>query len=562
MLRPLLSVGTSLLALCAAQAAAQVDFLYTLNEFGQAAVNGTKLDALPSKFDPDKASDPKLDQRWWDMVIKGEDRYALRLDGRIEKNGALEMTLSTDTGTAWVALVLTDADELYALRTDGRISRDGTALVNLPGKTFNCPSVNSTTAFAYVDLISNGTDVFALRSDGAIFKNTTITPIFELNAKDGLFDGCEDEGESPDTEWRNLALHPVDGRIFALRTDGSVLSADPSADPGDGVTNEGTIEAELPFGNVIALDRYYRDLEFTEDAAWFALRADGDLYSSGSLVEPLVDFPGTPAQGFEQTYIDLATGGTSVYALRFDGRVHADLDTTPVLKLKQGRWRRIEGSNTPPNVDNIDNTKPTITKYAPRFTQGDAVSIPLVAQDIDQASDALTIVVDESMLPVWLEYDADSRTFQSTLEYPTIPTEIDGDDTKGGVKVKYTVDDGKDKPVKGTLKFKVLTPDTNENKNKKPMGAKIKKATAFVGVPYSLRMLASDRDGDEVTITVDEEALPEGATFDGVDTINWDAPTIDDIGKVSFVFLLDDGSGKKPVKRKVGVKVVSSLLGF
>lgn len=561
MSRPLLAT-TVAATLLATAPSAQDPFTYAINETGQTSVNGTKLDGLPSKFNPSQASGGKPEQRFWDMFVDGADRYALRLDGRVFLNGDELYQLDDASGTAWIALAVDGAGDVYALRTDGRVARNGEPLVDLPNETFACDLTNGNDAeFVYVDLETDGTSTYALRSDGNVYRDTTISPIFSFDGKAGLVDDCDDEGESPDTEWRVLAVDPADGTLFGLRTDGSVVSGDP--DDG-GAPLGGTIVAELPFGDTISFDRYFRDIEFSGDGHWYALRADGDLYDVDNLVDELVDFAGAPVNDFDQTYMDLrARAGGGVLALRFDGRVYTDADADePLLKLKGGRFRRLATSDVTPDLTHVDNERPYVAAYKVKHVQGDAVSIPLVVLDREQPVEDLVITVDESKMPAWLEYDAATRTFRSTTEHPTIPTEIDGDSTKGGVKVKYEVDDGGKKPAKGKLVIKVLEPDEKPDKNKKPTPAKIKKAVAFVGLPFELRMIASDRDGDDLTITVDEEDLPVGATFDGVDTITWDAPTIDDLGKVKFTFFVDDGSGKKPKKSKVVVKVEGSFLAF
>src|SRR5262245_30001905 len=70
-------------------AAAAQPFVYGMNEKGRLSINNTLLDSLPGDFDPDSLPIQDPEDAWLDLAVDGADRFALRLDGRIFKNGAL-----------------------------------------------------------------------------------------------------------------------------------------------------------------------------------------------------------------------------------------------------------------------------------------------------------------------------------------------------------------------------------------------------------------------------------------------------------------------------------------
>ena len=76
-------------------------------------------------------------------------------------------------------------------------------------------------------------------------------------------------------------------------------------------------------------------------------------------------------------------------------------------------------------------------------------------------------------------------------------------------------------------------------------------------------ILASDQNGDELTMTVDETQPPFtlGAEFDPMtNTFIWSDPQLADIGTYTMKFQISDGL--KTTNRKVKVKLRSSFLGF
>ena len=54
--------------------------------------------------------------------------------------------------------------------------------------------------------------------------------------------------------------------------------------------------------NEIDFDKLYYDFTFDVDATWYALRADGRLFSEAAQGPPLVDYPGEPSDNDNQTY--------------------------------------------------------------------------------------------------------------------------------------------------------------------------------------------------------------------------------------------------------------------
>src|SRR5690349_3438810 len=120
-------------------AAAPAQFIYGLNIHGKLTLNGTVLDSLPSAFDPQQGANTL--ERWWELGIHGPDRIAMRLDGRVQKNGAKLFELPVAIGSsaifAWVSLAVDSNGGVHMLRQDGERALDGTAAVIYPlGSSF------------------------------------------------------------------------------------------------------------------------------------------------------------------------------------------------------------------------------------------------------------------------------------------------------------------------------------------------------------------------------------------------------------------------------------------
>ncbi|MCI0587287.1 MAG: hypothetical protein L0323_10650, partial [Planctomycetes bacterium] len=345
--------------------------------------------------------------------------------------------------------------------------------------------------------------------------------------------------------------------------DGKVFTGDlPSGSLG------GTSVGALPEPDVPVNDseRYF-DLEFASDGTWYALRGDGKVFASTNLNVPVVDLPGDASDpDGDDTYVDLATNGTDFWALRFDGKVFKNTVTTETVDLTNDRYRRIVVSTTPPDLSNFENAPPVAAPYTVSALAGDPVSIPVVATDSDKRAAELVVLFDPADQPTNFPPGFDfipspgSTSFRGTLS-GTAPA------TKGGYSIRLFVDDGVNEPKKLTYKLKVILPDTDPLKDKKPVFAKVKKPQVVVtGAPpaevLELPIAAVDADGDPVTLAVDPETpLPAGATFvlgpPGTAIFSWTAdPT--QAGKTQIRFLAT--AGTKTVKLKVKFTVVNGLI--
>src|SRR2546422_157218 len=147
-------------------------FLYGLNLKGKLSINGTVLDALKTDFDDDPLSN--IEQRYGDLLISGSDRYALRRDGLVYKNGKkiLSLPYNAIDRAEWLNLALLGSN-VYLLREDGLLSSNSSSIAVLP-------TVKDNFTFPFSRLIAGGTDLYSLRVDGAIFKNGTTTPLFQF----------------------------------------------------------------------------------------------------------------------------------------------------------------------------------------------------------------------------------------------------------------------------------------------------------------------------------------------------------------------------------------------
>src|SRR5881397_3363042 len=131
-----------LLGLGSAGAAFAQPLVYALNEKGRLSINGTLLDSLPGHFDPSFTPPQNPKDAWIDLDVLGADRYALRLDGRIFKNGSvfstsLPFAFGFPTTFFWTSLSVTPT-HVFALRANGALDIDGAATpaATLPLSTF------------------------------------------------------------------------------------------------------------------------------------------------------------------------------------------------------------------------------------------------------------------------------------------------------------------------------------------------------------------------------------------------------------------------------------------
>jgi hypothetical protein len=541
------SVLPGLLVLLAGPAAllpAQSLYIYAASAVGRTSANGYPLDNLPdstSSFD---------DETWRDLFVDGPDRWLIRGDGRISKNGATVEDLAEDDG--WRGLVVDDQGEFFALRNGGRVSGPGGIIIDYTADDFT-----------FLEIITDGQEVYVLRTNGSVFRVSdmvTNAPIIRFDGPQGEIDGADEDGEAADVDWVRLAINPADGRLWGLRRDGRLQSAAiPAGVQVDPVP--GDVELSLPYDHgddFIDVDELYRDFTFDADGSgtWFALRADGKLYNTVTFVNPpLEDFPGEASEDDDQEYEAVLAGGGIPVVLRNDGKVYRDTeeeDETAIIDLKDADYFGLAVSMEFPNLDNVDNKAPTATCMTITAPEGADIELPVLAVDRDKPAADLVVAVDAGTLPAGASFDDVTRVITWPAAGPA-----------GTYKVTITVDDGIAKPVKAVQTFKIQTVDGNAEKNVKPVLAKVKRATALAALPFSLPLPAFDRDGDPVGVSLDDSGkpLPDGVTFDEpTSTLEWNTPAVADKGTWTFHYLVDDGTVVAKVSRKV--KVDTSLLAF
>ncbi|MDG2149343.1 MAG: putative Ig domain-containing protein [Planctomycetota bacterium] len=538
--RHLLLLAILLLGITAPAARSQTTFIYALTEGGSLTVNATVLDKLSAKYD---AEDPEtFGEKWWDLLIDGADRYALRQDGRIQKNGTVidQLPFTSVFDGSWVQLATTSG-QLWALSNDGNLARDGIIVETLPREDFYFHSI-----------VARGDDVFSMRSDGAIFRNTEPTALMQFSGGLSLVTGG-DEGDpaAVDTHWRKMVVDPLDSDLYAIRNDGKVMRGDPDTQ----VT--GLLVATLPFNpglntasQAAVLSEFYPDLTFLDDGTWLGLNGAGEVYEEGSHVVPLVNLPGGPANGLGQLYIGVL-GGESFLSLRSDGNIYSGTETDPLVSLNKKNFRAFETSETPPDLTSFKNSRPSVTRTKATALEGESLTLSVLATDIEKTEAELTFTPDAETIPDGASWDAETRT----LSWPN-PGPV------GKYTFKLLVDDGQTKPVPSKNKIVVKPLDANELKNRKPIAGKVKKVQALVGVPLSLPILATDLDGDRLVLSVDETKSPFtlGATFNPETRLFEWTPALEDLGKHKVVFFVSDGTATR--KLSVKLRVIASLLGL
>jgi hypothetical protein len=535
----------------AAPAVSAQGFLYAINDFGSLTVNAAVLDKLPSKFDP--ATFATFEQAWRDVVVDGADRYAIRFDGLVHKNGAALDTLSFQSFSqgVWINIHVLDGN-VWALRTDGALARDGFIAQQFDVEP---PDPKTQPDYFFQRLVSIGADIFALRSDGAIFRNLELAPIFQFAGGPGVASGGG-EGLAVDTVWRDLGVHPITAELYAIRADGAVVHGDPSGARGSPFG--GTLDAHLPFpDNLNFFDQatvaanVYSTMDFLTDGLWVAISGRGEVYDAVTLIDSLVDLPGGPQTANNQVYVDILGTDAGYFALRSDGRIYLNDDGLSLANLPKERYRLLRTSLTPPDLSNFKNTRPIVTRTKSVVLLGQPLALPVLSVDPDKLTEDLIVTVDPDSVPPGAVWDAGSRTLIWDTPGPAAK-----------YLLKVTVDDGVGKPVVSKNRLVVKEQDANVNKNRKPVLAKVSKARALVGIPFRLTLLATDLDGDPVSMEVDLEKEPFslGATFDTkTNTFEWTA-SLADLGKHKITILLSDGFVIR--KQKLKLTVASSLLVF
>ena len=363
--------------------------LYALNKNGTLTLNATLLDSLPGS-------------KWVSLVVDGSDRYALRDDGLVFKNGVklYKLVCKSPGGDDvnegdWVGITFSNGS-LWALSEFGYMAQDGTCVVQLDVGDFEMSTI-----------WSGSSGIYSMRTDGTVYHDTTITPAYIWDAGPGV-DG-DAEGAVANTEWLAGTVGP-DGKAYALRRDGKIIRGDlfvGRRPPRPARSSPRCPSSRLP-------RTVYSDMAFTEDGFWNVLRLDGEVYKDPNSITPLIEFNDSGAN-----FVDLlplpaskssGTTDASFFALRSDGDLFRETGTASVFDLMKSGYGELALSLDPPNLDNIKNSLPVVTKYTVQATTGEAVSFPILATDTDLASDSLVVTLDETTLPEGAVYDDVART--------------------------------------------------------------------------------------------------------------------------------------------------------
>jgi hypothetical protein len=524
-----------LLALALATAArAQSTFIYAFSDKGLVSANAYALDDLP------QSGSSKNKPTWQDLFVRGADRWLIREDGEVSRNGAHEFSLSTSQ--LWRRIVVDDTDSFFAMSKGGRVSGAGGLIVDYTAGDF-----------LFTDLATDGAVVYVLKSNGAVFRVPEPDPVVKFDGPPGEISGSTEDGQAGDVIWLRLRIDPIDGKLWGLRHDGTLQSADvparPPATPAPGVP-----EASLPYNGSdgsIDIDQLYADFSFDTDGSWFALRNDGRLYSVDSQDTALVDYPGEPSASGAQGYVALVVRGGQTIALRADGKLFRNLEPTAITDLKGSGYRGLALGTELPDLSEVKNNKPVGSSMTVTAPEGADIELPVVATDRDKASADLIVDIVPETLPAGATWDGPSRTISWPAAGPA-----------GKFKIKLTIDDGLAKPVNCVQTIIIKPVDGDAAKNIKPSVAKVSNAVALVALPFQLQVLAFDLDQDPLSLSLDAgDSPPPGTSFDALTaSFTWDAPTVAAAGTHSFKFLADDGTVQ--AKRTIKVKVQTSLLAF
>ncbi|RKY19952.1 MAG: hypothetical protein DRQ55_09200 [Planctomycetota bacterium] len=574
----------SLLALAALAVASEAQsstFIYTLRDNGGTFVNGTLLEKAPSLY---VSGDGGVhgEQQYIDLAVVGNDRYQLRVDGLVRKNGVKlhELGFSIGSGPFWFRMHVPEDGIAHLLRTDGMVVRNGQVMSTHAG-------------FGFADLTTVPTgvegevpDVYALRVDGSIFRQGSLFPGFRFDY-DKNPDFPEDDGSFLDgTQWLHLMYDAEGDLLLAMRADGVIFSADPAAfspigaeEPGDGgplAPPNGTLVAELPFNNgVLYSDIALRSVPAVDPGGvpsdWFALRLDGRVFSSTQAPpgpdgdwEFVLNLPGDGVSNSE--YTSIMPVQDDVFVMRRNGMTYSgqffEEQGKELFDVTSNGLVRMALSADPPDGSKFKNKPPKAVIYKTKVITDEAVVIPVLVADTDlpSAEIVLTPELDEEgnfpKLPnaTW-DPEAREVTFLGSPE-------------KGSFRFRVFADDGSGKkPRRFTYPVKVLPPDAKPDKNKPPVPSKITKMLAFIDQELKFPILATDKDvGDVLTIeTIDLKGKdifdPDyGAVFDDVtNTVTW-TPTFAHLGKHRAKFLItDDGDPQRSRKLVVVIEVVSQL---
>jgi hypothetical protein len=513
--------------------AAGQTWVTALSEQGRISINGKFVEKLRSSF---KTKTTKFlfaktktvvnsRQRWWELTVDGTERYAIRQDGRVSKNGVRihELNFGGLANNRWVGLAVAESG-LWMLRDDGRVSRDGILAAEFAAG-----------GYRFRKIVSDGVHVYHLRTDGAIFRDDIPGAFYRLK-------GGGKDGDSTMRTWRTLAIDDTADLLFALRADGKVLSAalDGSSPFG------GVFEANLPFEGTMTDAKAWVDISVRPDGRWLALRGRGAVRGPESSDGPIVNLPGTPDKKSSQRYMRIvALGGEQFAALRRDGRLYTGTSGSSLVNLRKGRYRALAVSHEPPDIATLRNQRPMVTRTSATLLEGTPIALPVQTVDVDMPVGQPQISVDPADLPAGARYDAQSRSILWDDPSPV-----------GTYRIPLSVSDGQSKPVRTRLTLRVRPLDASPA-NRPPLVARMGLANALARQPFSLPILATDLDGDGLNVHIVDETLPQGASFDEASaTLSW-TPTDEQLGRHRLRFQVSDGSLIRT--RTVTVRVSASL---
>ncbi len=532
-------------ALCVAPAGlagtrqAQDFYIHGLSLDGRVSVDGTMIEKYRGRFLPTADirtnavltvvpagpyADPFIDvvvenpRDIWSAIAEiSGDRFALRRDGRINRNDELLFNLPS-TDSPWLDLIV-PFGLTYALRADGTVARDGVVIAAHPAG-----------AHHFRRIVSDGLDVYCLRSDGTVFRSGDEQPYFAFRA------GAD--GATVRTTWVAAALDATRQYIYALRADGVVARGLLLDGPlfGERVT-------ELPFVPSADVDfgQIYFDLEFSPDGTWYALAGDGRVFTSDDTSLPFVDLPGN-ANAPARTYTDIDVLFDAWFALRTDGRVYRDGNPDPLCQLPAARHGSMVVSRFSPLLNGPRTKRPTATVIRAKVVEGGTLRLPIVVRDLDTCAADLVFTPDQ--LPPGATFDAALGTLVWTTAGPA-----------GNHRFLFRVSDGTN--VRNVAyRIRVKERDLDAGKNTRPLIASFGNALAVVGEEFALPVLVADKDGDPLTVTVKLATYPftAGATFDTASrTPRW-TPTDEDCGAVVVKFTVTDGDKQRSTSVRIRVR--------
>lgn len=545
-----------LTAVALSAVAAADDVYYGMSAEGRLAVNGTPLDKLPGGFDADDPGDSQPEQAWRDLAVVGADRYALRADGIVRKNGGKHLNLPWTPGDPVYVAMAVDAGVVYALRADGLVMRDKKVFVDLPTDGF---------PFVDIEIAPDGT-VYSMAVDGAVFANDDDELVVLDMRGDPLVPGPlgEEDAASPFTAWTDLEVSDA-GALYALRADGIVTRAAAPAGVETEIASLWALfpgpTAQLPLAGLT-----YSDLELQAGviATPVALRRDGQIRTAPLLLEDTVlqvDHAGD-ALVDDEVFVDLEIrddDGLEAWALRADGRLYGDfVANTPLLVFPQKGYTHAAVSDVGPDLSNFKNNKPVIGRYKAQVLEGRPASIPVVVSDTDKPADEIGVTLDDDPadLPPGVTWDDEELRLV-----------LDDSLTKGSAKLRIAVDDGENKAKKVKLSVKIKPVDAKLDKNKPPKLIKVTPLQALVGIPFELELMAFDPDGDDVTFEASTSGKANVFTLpvtdaaisveEGRTIFRW-TPQFEDLGKQLIRVEISDG--QKTKKGALKLNVVSPLI--